>query len=101
VKRLSTLAGRARDEDDATAVVEPTNRRSRRVENRVDILGHRSPPLFIGHVGERDVVNTPDPGVANEEVEPSERQGRSVDELSVQGRVYGRLHWDKAIGFTP
>jgi osmotically-inducible protein OsmY len=26
---------------------------------------------------------------------------RSVDELSVQGRVYGRLHWDKAIGSAP
>jgi hypothetical protein len=26
---------------------------------------------------------------------------RSVDELSVQGRVYGRLHWDKAIGAAP
>jgi hyperosmotically inducible protein len=26
---------------------------------------------------------------------------RSVDELSVQGRVYGRLHWDKAIGSSP
>jgi hyperosmotically inducible periplasmic protein len=26
---------------------------------------------------------------------------KSVDELSVQGRVYGRLHWDKAIGSAP
>ena len=26
---------------------------------------------------------------------------RSVDELSVQGRVYGRFHWDKAIGSAP
>ena len=26
---------------------------------------------------------------------------KSVDELSVQGRVYGRLHWDKAIGAAP
>src|SRR5258705_5573754 len=26
---------------------------------------------------------------------------KSVDELSVQGRVYGRLHWDKAIGTAP
>ena len=26
---------------------------------------------------------------------------RSVDELGVQGRVYGRLHWDKAIGSAP
>jgi len=23
---------------------------------------------------------------------------RSIDEMGVQGRVYGRLHWDKAIG---
>jgi osmotically-inducible protein OsmY len=26
---------------------------------------------------------------------------KSVDELSVQGRVYGRLHWDKAIASAP
>jgi hyperosmotically inducible protein len=26
---------------------------------------------------------------------------KSVDELSVQGRVYGRLHWDKAIAAAP
>jgi len=26
---------------------------------------------------------------------------RSVDEMTVQGRVYGRLHWDKAIGSAP
>jgi hyperosmotically inducible protein len=26
---------------------------------------------------------------------------RSVDEMTVQGRVYGRLHWDKAIGTAP
>jgi hyperosmotically inducible periplasmic protein len=26
---------------------------------------------------------------------------KSVDELSVQGRVYARLHWDKAIGSAP
>src|SRR5262245_57981777 len=26
---------------------------------------------------------------------------RSVDELSVQGRVYGRLHWDKALANAP
>jgi osmotically-inducible protein OsmY len=26
---------------------------------------------------------------------------KSVDELSVQGRVYGRLHWDKTIGSAP
>ena len=26
---------------------------------------------------------------------------KSVDELSVQGRVYGRLHWDKAIANAP
>jgi hyperosmotically inducible periplasmic protein len=26
---------------------------------------------------------------------------KSVDELGVQGRVYGRLHWDKAIGSAP
>ncbi len=26
---------------------------------------------------------------------------KSVDELGVQGRVYGRLHWDKAIGTAP
>jgi hyperosmotically inducible protein len=26
---------------------------------------------------------------------------RSVDEMGVQGRVYGRLHWDKAIADAP
>jgi hyperosmotically inducible protein len=26
---------------------------------------------------------------------------RSVDELSVQGRVYARLHWDKALAAAP
>jgi hypothetical protein len=26
---------------------------------------------------------------------------RSVDELTVQGRVYGRLHWDKALASAP
>ncbi len=26
---------------------------------------------------------------------------RSVDELGVQGRVYGRLHWDKSINGAP
>src|SRR4051794_31580154 len=26
---------------------------------------------------------------------------RSVDEMGVQGRVYGRLHWDKAISNAP
>ncbi|HEX5472686.1 MAG TPA: BON domain-containing protein [Lacipirellulaceae bacterium] len=26
---------------------------------------------------------------------------RTVDELGVQGRVYGRLHWDKAVNGAP
>ena len=54
-------------------------------------------------VGER-VGETVDRGLSNLEERIRKTWAdfrRSVDELSVQGRVYARVHWDKALANAP
>ena len=39
---------------------------------KAQVLLDRAPPLLVRHVLQRDILGRPDPGVANEDVEPIE-----------------------------
>jgi hypothetical protein len=81
VKRLATLPGGARDEYHPTAALEPARGRPAREEDGVEILGQRSAPAVVAHVGERHLVGGPDAGVADEDIQASERFSRTRDKL--------------------
>ena len=84
-RRIDVTRG-ARHQHDASVVGEAADRRARRVEHRVHILGHRAAPMLVRHVGESDVLDGPNARIADEEIEASERRTRAIDQLVRAGR---------------
>jgi hypothetical protein len=80
VERLAALAGRARDEDDPAPAPHHARGGARRVEHRLDVLAHRPRPPRVVQLRDREVLLGPDPGVADEEVDPAELAHHAVDQ---------------------
>jgi hypothetical protein len=95
---LAALAGGARDQNDPSAPLQATRGGTRRVEHGVSVLCHRSSPLLVRHILQRDILSRPDPRVSDKDVEAIElplgafEQRRSAGERREVRRVRERAH---------